>query len=98
MKEHTLPPTPLSKNCKKEYSSLTHSLFRDEFDQKESDDSQHGHPGIEQVVIEHSLLLGPCKLVHGERRSQRLKHSKHKENDEEEEDADGSCDAIIRPW
>ena len=72
------------------------SLFREEFDRDKSQDCQEGKANKEQVIVEHCLLLGPGKLIHGEGRAQRLKDSKNKQDDEEEKDTNDGCQAIIR--
>ena len=70
-------------------------LFGDKFDDNKGQDCQEGHANIEEVIVQHSLFLGPSKFVHGERRAQRFKHSKHEQDNKENKDANDGSQAIV---
>jgi hypothetical protein len=76
--------------------NIINLLLGDKFDHDKGQDCQEGHANIEEVIVEHSLLLGPSKLIHGERRAQRFKDSKYKQDNEEEKYTNDGAKTIVR--
>lgn len=78
-----------------ELKKIIYLLLGDKFDDNKGQDCQEGQANVEEVIVEHCLLLGPSKLIHGERRAQRFKHGKHKQDNKEEKDTNDGSKAIV---